>query len=275
MPFSNLELAVTDRAMHISKFSWLTCIMVGSAAILTSLGPERGATLAEDKANPMSPESPYTSKAIIKSKFLSRDFLPDGDLNKAAWKEAKWVRFSHDAQGGPNYPQALTEVASRWSADYVYFAFGCKYTALNIYNGEDISKERWELWDRDVAEAFINPQPERVNHYYEFEVAPNNMWIDLEIDKEKNPFTDAGWNSHFDHATRIDERSKRWWCEMRIPVSSMNASRLYPGAEWRINFFRADGQGQGSQRRFLSWSTVPGSKTFHVPERFGRIRFVK
>ncbi|MFN8009248.1 MAG: carbohydrate-binding family 9-like protein [Terriglobia bacterium] len=261
--------------MHLSKFSRLIGAMLGSIAILTSLCPACGSAVAEGTANSVKPPSPYTSEALINSKFLSRDFLPDGDLNKKAWKETKWVRFSHDAQGSPDYPQAMTEVASRWTTEYVYFAFRCKYSVLNIYEGEDALKERWELWDRDVAEVFINPQPERIHHYYEFEVAPNNMWIDLEIDKEKDPFTNAKWNSQFDHVARIDERSKHWSCEVRIPVKSMKASRVYPGAEWRINFFRADGQGESSQRRFLSWSTTPGSKTFHVPERFGRIRFVK
>ena len=53
-----------------------------------------------------------------------------------------------------------------------------------------------------VLPNFVNPEPARVNHYYEFEVAPNNQWIDLEIDKDKTPFNDAKWNSGFDHATR-------------------------------------------------------------------------
>ena len=48
---------------------------------------------------------------------------------------------------------------------------------------------------------FSNPQPERITHYYEFEVAPNNQWIDLEIEKTKTPFNDAAWNSGFSHAT--------------------------------------------------------------------------
>ena len=51
-PYSNLELAVIDRAMHISKFSWLTCVMVGSAAILTFLGPGRGGAVAEGIGKP-------------------------------------------------------------------------------------------------------------------------------------------------------------------------------------------------------------------------------
>ena len=118
------------------------------SVVLASRGPGRGSALAEVSANPAKPKSPYTSNAPIKSKFLCRSFLPDGDLIKDAWKEAKWVQFSHDAHGGPNYPEAMTEVASRWTAEYIYFAFRCKYTALNIFEGEDVSKERWELWNR-------------------------------------------------------------------------------------------------------------------------------
>ena len=74
---------------------------------------------------------------------------------------------------------------------YVYFAYRCKYTTLNVYEGKDPSKDFWTLWDRDVVEIFLNPQPEHMQHYYEFEVAPNNLWIDLEIDLDKKPFDDA------------------------------------------------------------------------------------
>ena len=101
-------------------------------------------------------------------------------------------------------------MASRWTATHLYFAFRCKYSTLNVYEGEDASKERWELWNRDVAEVFFNPGPQRVPHYYEFEVAPNNQWIDLEIDKTKTPFNDAAWDSHFDHATRVDSANHVW-----------------------------------------------------------------
>jgi alpha-galactosidase len=177
--------------------------------------------------------------------------------------------------GRPEYPESATEVASFWTANYVYFAFRCKYTTLNIYEGEDAAKERWELWNRDVAEVFLNPEPARVNHYYEFEVAPNNQWLDLEIDRDKDPFNDAGWDAHFDHSTRVDEKNKVWTCEMRIPTPSMGVPEIKAGSEWRGNFYRADGPGDDSKRRFLCWSTIPEGKTFHVPTRFGIIRFVK
>ena len=214
----------------------------------------------------MSPPLKYTSRAQIRSKFIQQDFSPDGDLTKPAWKKAEWRKFDHDMSGKVRYPQAETRVASLGSA---------RYTTLNVYEGEDQAKERWELWERDVVEVFVNPEPARVNHYYEFEVAPNNQWIDLEIDKDKTPFNDAKWNSGFDHATRVDSEHHVWTCEMRIPVAAMGDERLTAGAVWRANFFRADGPGGDAQRRFMSWSAIPEGKSFHVPTRFGRLRFVR
>ncbi len=226
---------------------------------------------------PMTEMSPYTSNIQVKSKFSPVNFVPDGNLRKKVWEKAEWIQFDHDMSGRTAYPQAQTKVASFWTATSVYFAFWCKYSTLNTYEGENPAKERWELWNRDVVEVFVNPQPERVNHYYEFEVAPNNQWIDLEIDKDKVPFNDAAWDSHFDHATQVDPKSHVWTCEMRIPIKSITPGglKIRPDSEWRINFYRADGPGDDTQRRFLAWSTIPEGQTFHVPTRFGIIRFVK
>jgi len=232
--------------------------------------------LAEATGKPMTEPNPYVSNLKMTSKFSPEDFVPDGNLQKKVWQDAERVRFDRDALGRKQFPESETQVASIWTATYVYLAYWCKYSTLNIYEGEDTAKERWELWNRDVVEAFINPQPERFNHYYEFEVAPNNQWIDLEIDLEKTPFNDAAWDSHFEHATRIDKQNHLWTCEMRIPVTMMGARLLEPGAEWRLNLYRADGPGDDTQRRFLSWSPLPGEKlTFHQPASFGIIRFVQ
>ncbi|HLY59748.1 MAG TPA: carbohydrate-binding family 9-like protein [Terriglobia bacterium] len=223
----------------------------------------------------MNAQSPYLSSVEIVSEFSRSDFVPDGDLNKKVWARAKWVQLDHDMSGRLHYPEADTRVAALWTEKFVYFAFQCKYTALNIYEGEEAVKERWELWERDVVEVFINPQPERVNHYYEFEVAPNNQWIDLEIDKTKTPFNDAGWDSHFDHAAQIDSKNHIWNCEMRIPVSSMGVAAMQADTQWRLNFFRADGAGGDSKRRFMAWSSIPEGNSFHQPVYFGIIKFVE
>jgi len=232
--------------------------------------------LAEATGNPMNAPNPYQSNLSVTSRFSPEDFVPDGNLTKTVWQDAEWVNFDRDTFSQRPFPEAETEVASFWTATHVYFAFQCKYTTLNVYEGEDPAKERWELWNRDVVEVFANPEPERLNHYYEFEVAPNNQWIDLEIDLDKHPFNDAGWNSEFEHATRVDPQSRVWTCEMRIPVRTLNVRLMEANTEWRINFYRADGPGDDAQRRFLSWSPIRSEKrTFHTPTSFGLVRFVK
>lgn len=233
--------------------------------------------LAAAAGKPMSEITPYTSNVRVSSKRSYEDFAPDGNLNKKVWQEAERVRFDQDWSGKRHFLEAETQVASFWTPQYVYFAFWCKYTTLNVYEGEDPARERWELWNRDVVEVFLNPEPERVKHYYEFEVAPNNQWIDLEIDLDKTPFNDAGWDSHFEHATHIDAENHVWTCEMRIPLRSMgmNLGDVTERSEWRVNFYRADGPGDDSERRFLCWSAVVDKPNFHAPTRFGIIRFVK
>ena len=218
-------------------------------------------------------ESPYTSNAQIGVRYMGEDFTPDGDLAKAAWKRAQWIEMDHDMSGRQSYPEAHTRVSALWSTSSVYFAFLCHYVTLNTYPDANTTKERWELWNRDVVEVFLNPQPAHLNHYFEFEVAPNNQWIDLEINKDRNPFNNASWDSHFLHATRVDTARRVWTCEMRIPVTSLGVRSISPGDLWRANFFRTDGPGSDAQRRFLAWSTILEGTTFHVPSRFGLLSF--
>lgn len=246
-------------------FSCLAICAVAFAAFAASSARQAAGT----------PEQAYSGSIQAEAKHSSADFAPDGDLDKPAWKRAKWLEFDNDASGQSHYPEVTTRVASLWTETHIYFAFSARYDLLNIYEGEDPKLERWQLWERDVVEVFLNPEPGRVNHYFEFEVAPNNQWIDLEIDKTKAPFNDASWNSGFDHATRIDSEHHVWTTEMRIPLAAMNVKDLHPGAQWRVNFFRAAGNGGDDHRKFLAWSVIPEGKTFHVPTRFGILKLVK
>jgi alpha-galactosidase len=237
----------------------------------------RGSLMVRAIAPSGSQQSTYVSTSRITSKFLATDFVPDGNLHKSVWRSASWVKVERDAFSPAPFPQSATEIASLWTPAYVYFAFRCKYTTLNVYEGGDPGKDFWSLWERDVVEVFLNPHPEHMRHYYEFEVAPNNLWIDLEIDLDKTPFGDAKWNSGFEHATRVDAKHHMWSCEMRIPVVAVkSATPLEANTEWRLNFFRADGPGADAQRRLLSWSPVQSdTHSFHSPWSFGVIQFVK
>ena len=252
--------------MELWRIGVLTAALAGAAfTLLPFSGLGQIATIQQQS---------YVSDMQLLAKRSPMDFVADGDPSKPSWKHAQSVEFDTDASGKSHFPEISTRVASVWTERHIYFFFWCRYDSLNVYQGEDPKVERWQLWDRDVAEVFQNPQPERVNHYYEFEVAPNNQWIDLEIDKTKNPFNDASWNSGFEHATRIDAKNHVWTAEIRIPISSMNVRAVRPGAAWRVNFFRAAGEGGDDRRNFLAWSIIPEGKTFHVPTRFGILGLV-
>jgi hypothetical protein len=214
---------------------------------------------------------------LIYSAFSFVDVAPDGNLEKDFWIGLKRIQFDRAGFSRTIHTEARTEVASRWTSQYLYLAFWCHYENLNMYEGEDPAPERWHLWEKDVVEAFINPTPDRPSHYYEFEVAPNNQWLDLEIDLARHPHNNEKWNSGFRHETRIDARQQVWTAEMRIPIASMTAAPIHPMTEWRANFYRCDGVEAGASRRMLSWGALPlnlHENSFHQPDSFGIIRFI-
>ena len=147
----------------------------------------------------------YRSTCQAVARSLPGDFEPDADLGKPIWQGVPALTLHHYRKTGTLIPGVSTRVAVAYTHSRLYLAYRCQYFEIHCYQGEDPSRERWLLWDRDVVEVFVNPFPQRMNTYWEFEVAPNNQWIDLAIDLDRDPVTDARWDSGFAHATRVDE----------------------------------------------------------------------
>src|SRR5579864_5503037 len=73
------------------------------------------------------------------------------------WESAEPIRFSADWQG-KNADSALeTEVRVLWSPKMLYLRFVCHYRELFVFDDSDPNGRRDYLWDRDVAEAFLQP----------------------------------------------------------------------------------------------------------------------
>ena len=161
-------------------------------------------------------------------------------------------------------------MAALWTPSSLYLGYWSSYQEIHVYADKNIHKERWELWNRDVVEVFLNPFPERLKKYWEFEVAPNNQWLDLTVDLDQTPPYDPSWDSGFHHATLVDKINRVWQCEMRIPVTSLGLKKIQTGDQWRINFFRCEGP--ESKRHYLAWSPSH-QMSFHEPRRFGIIHF--
>jgi len=220
----------------------------------------------------MTTNSFYLSNLTLDAPRVDRDFDPDGDLRKEPWSGLPRTTFQTSYHPEKQYPEANTQVSACWSPSWLYISFWSRYTELNLFRDGPLATKKWGLWMRDVVEVFINPFPEQVHRYFEFEVAPNNQWIDLAIDLDRTPIQDAEWSSGFRHSTRIDEESHLWVCEMAIPVSALGVEKVREGMRWRINFYRCDGPGGDDVRRFLAWSPTY-EQNFHVPARFGEIVF--
>jgi len=170
-------------------------------------------------------------------------------------------------------PKFRTEIRTRWTNKNLYFLFICPYEQLYLKPNPVTSAETNKLWNWDVAEAFIGSDFQTIRHYKEFEISPRGEWVDLDIDLG-HPHPESGWkwNSGFEVSARIDDTAHTWYGTMIIPYSAIDRRPAAAGNVLRINLFRS--QGPPSARHELAWQ-APMSKTFHVPERFGRLELVK
>jgi Carbohydrate family 9 binding domain-like len=190
------------------------------------------------------------------------------------WKAAQPVFMDRDRYGQA-VPALRTAVYTRWTDRNLYVLFVCPYDLLHLKDDPRTQTKTWQLWKWDVAEMFIGSDFTKIQAYKEFEMSPQEEWLDLDIDLT-SPTRGQGmaWSSNFDVVTRIDKDKKIWYGAMKIPMVAI----LPPGSEsptagdkFRVNFFRS--QGPGKQVHMLAWQP-PMSDTFHVPEKFGTLLLV-
>jgi alpha-galactosidase len=126
---------------------------------------------------------------------------------------------------------------------------------------------RDELWERDVAEAFLQPDARDVRVYKELEVSPNGFWIDLNIVHG----TKEEMRSGLRRRVLQDAEAQTWTAELAVPMRSLTPV-FDRKRSWRVNFFRVEGKVE--PRFYSAWSaTSTSAPNFHVPEAFGHLEF--
>jgi hypothetical protein len=158
-----------------------------------------------------------------------------------------------------------------WSDSALHVRFLCPQREPLIASTiPQIEEKTLGLWDRDVCEIFIAPNPSTPNHYYEFEAAPTGEWVDLAIQKNiEGRDTDFAFHSGMTAAAEI--LSDQIKVAMRIPWGG-KIPRPKPGDQWRINLFRC--VGSDPDRGYVTWRpTYAPEPNFHHPEAFGWLRF--
>jgi hypothetical protein len=200
---------------------------------------------------------------------LSQPVGADGFPLNEEWERPTPTCFFHDWQGKNEDPQRRTEVSILWSESELYLRFCCRYRTLHFFLDADSSARRDELWDRDVAEVFLQPDRFGEKYYKEFEVSPNGQWLDLDITPQGLRHITSGMRS----SVTVDESKQEWIAEMAIPIGAITA-RFEPTQPWRANFFRCEGI--DPHRFYGAWQpTETPQPNFHVPEVFGILRFVE
>ncbi len=210
------------------------------------------------------------NRSTIVAPFTKTD-VSVGDFEHAAWATAQPAYIHRYWSGTDAPPSRHAEARIIWSADALTVRFECEQTEPLLANPRPQLKEKTTgLWERDVCEFYVAPDPAQPNRYLEFEVAPTGEWLDLAIKLiDGVRHTDWEFHSGMTAATRV--AGEQVMIGMRLPWSE-SLTQPQVGSVWRANLFRCVGLGD---ERYLAWQpTGTLQPNFHVPEAFGRLEFV-
>jgi alpha-galactosidase len=191
----------------------------------------------------------------------------EGFPKSSSWERAEPLRFNTDWQGQNADPKRETKVWLLWTQETLFLQFQARYRTITVFPDAEANGRRDQLWDGDVAEAFLQPDRSNLRRYKEFEVSPNGFWIDLDI----TPGGKHDLKSGLRRRVILDETARIWTAELAIPMQCL-AQKFDPAGIWRVNFYRVEG---AEEPRFYSaWRpTGTAVPNFHVPEAFGELVF--
>jgi alpha-galactosidase len=217
------------------------------------------------------PDCPQSTDTVVAVHIL-REIPLDARHPAPEWAHAAPTAFCSDWQGRNPDPARQTEVRLLWTPTTLYLRFECRYRELFVFEDSDPNGRRDHLWDRDVAEVFLQPNPSRPRYYREFEISPNGMWIDLDIFPGNDPSaTPPDLKSGMQRSVWLDRDKHTWMAELAIPMRALTGN-FDPAKIWRVNFYRVEGKKE--PRFYSAWrATNTAEPNFHVPEAFGKLRF--
>lgn len=220
-------------------------------------------------------------EGAIVARRVARPIVLDAVHPAPEWQSAEPISFCADWRGKNPDPALNTEVRLLWSPEMLYLRFVCRYREIFAFDDCDAKGRRDHLWDRDVAEAFVQPPDAQIHSsrsvrnpadrfyafYKELEIAPNGSWIDLDI----SPAGGVDLRSGLSRSVYRDEIRKIWTAELALPIQSLTTD-FDPTIPWRANFYRIEGRFE--PRAYLAWQpTMTAQPDFHVPESFGVLNF--
>ena len=194
-----------------------------------------------------------------------------GEFDHPVWENCQAVKIEHYWSGDPAPASRHAEARLCWSDEALHVRFiGEQHEPLIVADDPVTDRKTLGLWDRDVCEIFVAPDPAQPERYFEFEASPSGEWVDLGIViTPGGRETDWDFNSGMTAAARLDDN--RLFVGIRIPWSD-SIPTAKPGDVWLVNLFRC--VGPEAPDRYLAWRpTRTAEPNYHVPEAFGSLRF--
>lgn len=212
----------------------------------------------------------YSTGTIAWARWSSVAFCAN-DFDFKGWKTAKPIHLTRYWSGEAAPVGRHAEARAIWSEEALHILYDChQQEPLIVAAHPRTNRKAIRLWERDVCEAFIAPDPIVPNHYFEFEAAPTGEWLDVGIRLTKG-MRRSDWLFKSGVAVAAKEGIGRILISLRIPWSKQ-IPKPRSGAKWRANFFRCVGSGE--ERGYLAWQpTLTEEPNFHVPEVFGWLQF--
>lgn len=193
------------------------------------------------------------------------------DFESGVWQRCEPVTIAHLWSGAPAPVERHAEARICWSDEALHVRFVCNQHEPLVVSAEPkTDRKTLALWERDVCEIFVAPNPATPERYFEFEGAPTGEWVDLGIlVTAEGRETDWEFGSGLQAAAKIESTLVR--VAMAIPWSD-SIPKPERGDVWLVNLFRC--VGPEAPDRYLAWRpTYTPEPAFHVPEAFGELRF--
>jgi alpha-galactosidase len=246
------------------KLLLLAASLSAPGSLLVSGLPVLNYTISTMQATPL--DDPRSTPGAVASR-LTEKIDSEGFPPPSAWQKAPALHFDHDWKGENSDSLRATEVRLLWTPETLFLRFHCNYKNITVFPDARADGWRYELWDRDVAETFLQPDSSDPFVYREFEVSPNGYWIDLAVSHGKIEELHSGLRRR----VVLDEKAKAWTAELAVPMKYLT-TQFDPKAAWRVNFFRIEGEKES--RFYAAWSPTYSPKpNFHVPSAFGTLSF--
>ena len=208
--------------------------------------------------------------------FTDSEIKIDGQLDEAAWESAQSADFQFT--WGVDGEKEGTKAKLLCDDEHLYVGFVCQDAYIWAVNTERDS----QVYRDDCVEVFTSPNPDQLEKYFNIDMNVNAASLDHF--HPEGPGSKVGWDPEVLIATSVngtqnkdDDKDKSWTLEVRIAFASFEgvAKSIPPndGDEWRLNLNRLGGETNNEKSQWNAGD--PDEPSFHAPDYFGRVFFVK